>query len=69
MPGLSGPDLAQRIVAKRPEIRRSLHVRLRRSSEHVTAARSSAGVKILHKPFTPELLARTVREFLDVDAS
>jgi hypothetical protein len=29
----------------------------------------SAGVKILHKPFTPELLARTVRESLDVDPS
>ena len=68
MPGLSGPDLAQRIVAKRPEIR-VLYMSGFANRLNTDRGVLSAGVKILHKPFTPELLARTVREFLDVDAS
>ena len=68
MPGLSGPDLAQRIVARRPDIR-VLYMSGFANRLNTDRGALSAGVKILHKPFTPELLARTVRESLDVDAS
>ena len=65
MPGLSGPDLAQRIVSQRPGIRvlymSGFSSRLK--TEHGSL---SGGVTILHKPFTPESLVRAVRECLDV---
>jgi PAS domain S-box-containing protein len=68
MPGLSGPDLAQRIVAQRPDIR-VLYMSgfaNRLKTEHGSL---SAGVTILHKPFTPESLVRAVRDCLDVAVS
>jgi two-component system cell cycle sensor histidine kinase/response regulator CckA len=63
MPGLSGPELATRIVARRPEIR----VLFMSGFANRLSAEFGApdGVSILHKPFTPESLARTVRERLD----
>jgi two-component system, cell cycle sensor histidine kinase and response regulator CckA len=64
MPGLSGPDLAKRIVAKRPEIR-VLYMSGFASRLSSELGSPSAGVTILHKPFTPESLARTVRDCLD----
>jgi hypothetical protein len=68
MPGLSGPDLAQRIVAHRADIRvlymSGFSNRLK--TEHGSL---SAGVTILHKPFTPETLVRAVRDCLDVAVS
>jgi len=68
MPGLSGPDLAQRIVAQRPDIR-VLYMSgfaNRLQTEHGSL---SASVTILHKPFTPESLVRAVRDCLDVVVS
>jgi two-component system, cell cycle sensor histidine kinase and response regulator CckA len=68
MPGLSGPDLAQRIVAQRPDIR-VLYMSgfaNRLKTEHGSL---SASVMILHKPFTPESLVRAVRDSLDVVVS
>ncbi|HET7220517.1 MAG TPA: response regulator, partial [Vicinamibacterales bacterium] len=68
MPGLSGPDLAQRIIARRPDLR-VLYMSgfsNRLNTEHGSL---SAGVTILHKPFTPEHLVRTVRDCLDVAVS
>jgi two-component system cell cycle sensor histidine kinase/response regulator CckA len=68
MPGLSGPDLAQRIIAQRADLR-VLYMSgfsNRLSTEHGSL---SAGVTILHKPFTPEHLVRTVRDCLDVAVS
>jgi two-component system cell cycle sensor histidine kinase/response regulator CckA len=65
MPILSGPDLAQRIVAQRPDVR-VLYMSgftNRLNTEHGSL---SSGVTILHKPFTPDSLARTVRDCLDV---
>jgi two-component system cell cycle sensor histidine kinase/response regulator CckA len=68
MPGLSGADLAQRIIAQRADLRvlymSGFSNRLK--TEHGSL---SAGVTILHKPFTPEHLVRTVRDCLDVAVS
>jgi two-component system cell cycle sensor histidine kinase/response regulator CckA len=64
MPGLSGPDLAKRIVAERPEIR-VLYMSGFASRLSSELGSPNAGVNILHKPFTPEGLARTVRDCLD----
>jgi two-component system cell cycle sensor histidine kinase/response regulator CckA len=64
MPGLSGPDLAKRIVTNRPEVR-VLYMSGFASRLSAELGSPNAGVNILHKPFTPESLARTVRDCLD----
>jgi two-component system, cell cycle sensor histidine kinase and response regulator CckA len=64
MPGQSGPDLAKRIVASRPGIR-VLYMSGFASRLSSELGLRGAGVNILHKPFTPETLAKTVRECLD----
>jgi two-component system cell cycle sensor histidine kinase/response regulator CckA len=68
MPGLSGPDLAQRIVAQRPEIR-LLYMSGFANRLNTAHGSLSPGVSILHKPFTPESLVRSVRDCLDVAVS
>lgn len=68
MPGLSGPDLAQRIVARRPDVR-VLYISGFASQLGTAYGSLSAGITILHKPFTPEKLMRTVRDCLDVAVS
>jgi PAS domain S-box-containing protein len=68
MPVLSGPDLAQRIVAERPDIR-VLYMSGFANQLQTARGSLSAGVTILHKPFTPEHLVRTVRDCLDVAVS
>jgi two-component system cell cycle sensor histidine kinase/response regulator CckA len=68
MPGLSGPDLAQRIVADRPDIR-VLYMSGFANRLNTERGSLSSGVTILHKPFTTDNLARTVRDCLDVAAS
>ena len=65
MPGLSGPDLAQRIVAQRPDVR-VLYMSGFANRLGTQLGSLSPGVSILRKPFTPEHLVRTVRESLDV---
>jgi two-component system, cell cycle sensor histidine kinase and response regulator CckA len=65
MPGLSGPDLAQRIVAQRPDVR-VLYMSGFADRLSTGLGALSTGVTILHKPFTPEHLVRTVRDCLDV---
>lgn len=64
MPGLSGPDLAKRIVATRPEVR-VLYMSGFASRLGTELTSPLASVNILHKPFTPESLVRTVRDCLD----
>jgi CheY-like chemotaxis protein len=64
MPGLSGPELSRRLAESRPGTR-VLYV-----SGYADAAMAShvaldAGASFLPKPFTPETLARKVREILD----
>jgi two-component system, cell cycle sensor histidine kinase and response regulator CckA len=68
MPGLSGPDLAQRIIAGRPGIR-VMYISGFASKLNTERGSLSSSVTILHKPFTPESLVRTVRDCLDVAVS
>jgi PAS domain S-box-containing protein len=68
MPGLSGPDLAQRMIAQRPDLR-VLYMSGFSNRLRTERGSLSAGVTILHKPFTPEHLVRTVRDRLDVAVS
>ena len=64
MPGLNGPDLAQRIARRRPAIK-VLFVSGYTSREAIDVGLSSQNVSVLQKPFTPETLATKVRERLD----
>ena len=64
MPGLSGPELARALLASRPQMR-VLFV-----SGYPDEAMASQGIlepdaSFLQKPFTPEILARKIREILD----
>ena len=68
MPNMSGPELANMILAVQPHLsvlfvsgytdRALIHQGLRR-----------AGTAFLQKPFSPDVLARKVREVLDEAAS
>jgi CheY-like chemotaxis protein len=64
MPGLNGPDLAQRIVAQRPTIR-ILYVSGFPNSLIPDGKGTRQRVWLLAKPFTPQALAAKVRECLD----
>jgi CheY-like chemotaxis protein len=66
MPGASGVDLAQRLVASRPDTK-VMHISGFSVAAHV--ARLKANVTFLQKPFTPETLLRTVRECLSSSPS
>jgi two-component system, cell cycle sensor histidine kinase and response regulator CckA len=68
MPSMSGPDLAQRVIAHRPDIR-VLYMSGFADRINTEHGSFSPGVTILHKPFTPESLMRTVRDCLDVTVS
>jgi CheY-like chemotaxis protein len=64
MPGLNGPDLAQRLVRRRP----SMAVLYMSGFAHrvaVDLGSFSAKTSFLQKPFTPVSLATRVRECLD----
>ena len=65
MPGLGGHALGERLRALRPALRVLLRERLhrRRVVRHGSSVNPSTAV--LQKPFTPEALARQVREVLD----
>ncbi len=68
MPGLSGPGLAERVASVRPD----MNV-LYRSGYTDNAMAHSGGreprIAFLQKPFTPDALARKVREVLDSSKS
>lgn len=63
MPELSGPDLAQRIVRHRRDIR-VLYMSGFSNRLGIKAGALSAAVAVIDKPFTPEVLATRVRECL-----
>jgi DNA-binding NtrC family response regulator len=64
MPGLNGPDLAQRLLSRRPSLR-VLYVS--GFTSHLATRLGTIGARagFLQKPFTPDRLARKVRELLD----
>jgi CheY-like chemotaxis protein len=64
MPGLSGPDLAQRIACRRPQMR-VLYMSGFAGGLNTSSGTLSSGVTVLPKPFTPEQLAQQVRACLD----
>jgi two-component system cell cycle sensor histidine kinase/response regulator CckA len=64
MPGLSGPDLVQRLVRRRPELQ-VLYVSGFASHFALRLASTSRHTAFLAKPFGPDLLAQTARALLD----
>jgi FixJ family two-component response regulator len=60
MPGMSGPELALRVVSTRPRVK-ILHM----SGFMDQAAPEDEESVFLQKPFSPETLARRVRHALD----
>lgn len=64
MPGMSGADLAQRIVQRRPAIQ-VLFMSGDPNGETVERFMRSGNACFLMKPFLPEALASKVRECLD----
>ena len=64
MPGLRGPDLAQRLVRRRPAIK-VLYVSGYANQVALERGSISARASLLQKPFTSRTLATKVRESLD----
>jgi PAS domain S-box-containing protein len=64
MPGLSGPDLAERLRATQPSAA-VLYMSGYTDHEAVHQAASGGGHAFLQKPFKPDLLVRSVRQRLD----
>jgi two-component system, cell cycle sensor histidine kinase and response regulator CckA len=64
MPGMSGPELAERLTGRRPGLR-VLYMSGYTDEAVVKEGRLARGAPLLVKPFTPEDLARKVREVLD----
>jgi hypothetical protein len=64
MPDMSGPDLAQRVVALRRDIR-VLYMSGFTNRLGTSLGTMSPGVALLRKPFTPERLGLKVRECLN----
>ena len=64
MPGLNGPDLAQRLLSRRPSLK-VLYVS--GFTSHLATRLGTIGGRagFLQKPFTPDRLAAKVREVLD----
>jgi signal transduction histidine kinase len=66
MPGLKGPDLAQRLRAMRPGVRVLL---MSGYATDVLTAGDMHGAALVTKPFTPASLGRAVRRALDTPVS
>ncbi len=67
MPGMSGRDLAERLIIDYPALE---VLYLSGYTDEAIAHHGvvHAGINLLHKPFTPDALARRVREVLDQQA-
>ncbi|MBI4542932.1 MAG: PAS domain S-box protein [Gemmatimonadetes bacterium] len=64
MPGMSGPEVVQRVCALRPETK-ALLVSGYTDDAMIRHGVRDSGIAFLQKPFTPDALARKVRELLD----
>jgi len=64
MPGASGPELATRLTAERPDLH-VLFVSGYPDDSPASAGVLEGGTAFLQKPFTPDTLARKVRAVLD----
>ena len=64
MPGASGPELSQRLLIDRPDLR-VLFVSGYTDETIASQRLLASGASFLQKPFTPETLARKVRDVLD----
>jgi PAS domain S-box-containing protein len=64
MPGMSGPELADRLRASHAEAR-VLYISGYSNNSMVRHGKLEPGIYFLQKPFSPEALARKVREILD----
>jgi PAS domain S-box-containing protein len=64
MPDTTGPELAERLATRRPEIR-ILFLSGYTDDAIVRHGLLAPGMSFLQKPFTPQALARRVREVLD----
>jgi CheY-like chemotaxis protein len=64
MPGASGPELAERLVAARPGLK-VLFVSGYTADAVLRRGVAEPGQHVLAKPFSPQALARKVREILD----
>jgi DNA-binding response OmpR family regulator len=64
MPGGSGPELAERLAAGRPEMR-VLYMSGYTDDAIVHHGVMAPGIELLEKPFTPATLAKKVRDVLD----
>ncbi len=67
MPGASGRELARQLAETRPDTK-VLYVSGYTDDAIVHHGMLEPGLAFLHKPFTPEALARKVRELLDAPA-
>jgi CheY-like chemotaxis protein len=65
MPHMSGPQLAQRLREKRPDLP-VLYMSGYTDDATLRHGVQRSEVQFLQKPFTPDVLARRVRETLDV---
>jgi two-component system cell cycle sensor histidine kinase/response regulator CckA len=63
MPQMNGRELAEALVARQPDLR--VLFMSGYTDDHVLAHGVAGGAGFLHKPFTPDVLARKVREVLD----
>ena len=64
MPGLNGPDLAQRFVRRQPMMK-VLYVSGFENHAAIAPSAASQHTAFLQKPFTPETLSLNVRELLN----
>jgi two-component system, cell cycle sensor histidine kinase and response regulator CckA len=64
MPGMSGRELADRLIVDYPTLE-VLYLSGYTDDAIAHHGVLHAGMELLHKPFTPDALARRVREILD----